>query len=120
MAANSLSSFIMTLVMAVGFTFVIFRFQYYHEGYIEPKVASRLHTKKMDRLIISEVRSHNQITVWFTLAWLIFLLTLLEFLAGSLVLFVLVINFTIVCMLSVVVVFDMYKKGTTKRKVKHK
>ena len=119
-AANSLSSFIMTLVMAVGFTFVIFRFQYYHEGYIEPKVASRLHTKKMDRLIISEVRSHNQITVWFTLAWLIFLLTLLEFLAGSLVLFVLVINFTIVCMLSVVVVFDMYKKGTTKRKVKHK
>jgi hypothetical protein len=118
--ANSLSSFVMVLVLAVGFTFVLFRFQHYHEGYIEPKVASRLHAKKMERLIVSEVISHNQITVWFTLAWLIFLLTLLEFLAGSIVLFVLAVNFTIVCMLSVVVVSDMYKKGAARRKVKHK
>ena len=110
----------MTLVLAVGFTFVIFRFQHYHEWYIEPKLASRLHAKKMEHLILNEVRSHNQITAWFTLAWLVFLLTLLEFLAGSLVLFVLTINFTIVFMLSVVVIFDMYKKEAVRRRVRHK
>ena len=58
---NSISSLIMSLVLAVGFTFILFRFQFFHEDFIPPKVASRLHSKKLDRFMISEGQAHNQL-----------------------------------------------------------
>ncbi len=113
--ANSASSLFMSLVLAVGFTWVIFRFQHFHENYVTPKIASNLHSQKMEYLIIDEVRSHHQITIWFSLAWFTFLLVLLEFLAGSIALFVLITNLTIVLFLSVVILFDMHKKAAIAR-----
>lgn len=113
--ANSLSSLIMILVLAVGFTWVFFRFQIFHENFILPKISARLHSKKMEYLIVGEVQAHNQITVWFTLAWLVFLLTLLEFLAGSVVLFVLVVSLTLTLFLSATTLYDMNKKALVKK-----
>lgn len=113
--ANSLSSFIMSLVLAIGFIWTIFRFQHFHEYHIPPKVASSLHSRRMEFLIMEEADAHHQITVWFSLAWLIFIVVLLEFLAGSVVLFVLTTTFTIVFFLSAVAIFDVHKKVLLRR-----
>jgi hypothetical protein len=111
---NSISSIVMTVVLTVGYALALYRFQYFHENFIEPKVAASLHSKRRDYLIFSEVRAHTQITVWFTLAGLVFLLTLLEFLAGNVVLFALSANFIIVILLGSATVSDMHKKGSKK------
>ncbi len=119
MLVNSISSLVMSLVLAFGFTLVLFRFQFFHEDFIPPKNASILHSKKMDGLIISKSQSHNQLTTWFILAWVTFLVILLEFIGGSVSLIVLVFNLTMVSLISVVLIFDMLRKGATAR-VKHK
>lgn len=113
LVANSISSFFMSLVLVVGFSWVIFRFQHFHENHISPKIAANLHSQKMEYLIIDEVEFDHQITVWFSLAWLIFILVLLEFLAGNIALFVLSINTATVLFLSVVTIFNLYKKAVT-------
>ena len=118
MLVNSISSTFMIMVLTIGYSVALYRFQYFHENFVEPKVAASLHSKKREYLIFSEVRAHTQITVWFILACSTFLVTLLEFLAGNIVLFVLSLNFIIVVLLGSATVFDMHKKGA--RKVKHK
>ena len=108
---NSISSLFMIMVLTIGYIGALYRFQFFHENFIEPKVSARLHSKKMEYLIFSETRAHTQITVWFTLACTTFLLTLLEFLAGNIVLFVLSLNLVIVTLLLSATVFDMHKKS---------
>lgn len=115
---NSISSFFMTLVLATGFAWTFYRFQFFHENFVEPKVSARLHSNKMESLILKEVSAHSQMTVWFSLAWFTFILILLEFLAGTVTLFVLSTNFIIVLLLSSATIMDMHKKGA--RKVKRK
>ncbi len=112
---NSVSSLFMTLVLAIGYTAALYRFQYFHENFIEPKVAARVHTGKMEYLIFKETQAHSQITVWFALSWIVFLLILLEFLANSVVLVVLVANFIITLLLGSAVILDMHKKAITLR-----
>lgn len=108
----------MIIVLTIGYSVALYRFQYFHENFIEPKVSASLHSERREYLIFSEARAHTQITVWFTLACVTFLFTLLEFLAGNIVLFVLSVNFIIVALLGSATVFDMHKKGA--RKVKRK
>ena len=112
---NSVSSLFMTMILTVGYAAALYRFQYFHENFIEPKVAARVHARNMEYLIFKETQAHSQITVWFILSWIVFLLILLEFLAGSAVLFVLVANFIITLLLGSAIVFDMHKKATTLR-----
>ena len=115
MLVNSISSLVMSLVLAFGFTLILFRFQFFHEDFISPKVASVLHSKKLSRLIVNKSQSHNQLTNWCILAWATFLIILLEFIGGTVSLIVLVINLTMVSLLSVVLIFDMLRKGSTAR-----
>lgn len=119
MLVNSISSLVMSLVLAIGFTLILFRFQFFHEDFIPPNIASVLHSKKLDRLIINKSQSHNQLTSWFTLAWVTFLVILLEFIGGTVNLIVLSTNLTMVSLISVVLIFDMLRKGATAR-AKHR
>lgn len=113
--ANSISSLVMIMVLGIGFSFVFFRFQHFHEKFISPKIAANLHVSKIESIIFSEVDAHNQLTVWFTLSWIVFLTALLEFLAGSIVLVVLIIELTVVLFLSLVTLSDMHKKASFKK-----
>ena len=119
MLVNSISSLVMSLVLAFGFTLILFRFQFFHEDFIPPKIASILHSKKMDRLIINKSQSHNQLTTWFILAWVTFVVILLEFIGGSVSLIVLIFNLTMVSLINIVLIFDMLRKGAT-AKARHK
>jgi len=105
---SSFSTLIMTMVLAVGYSLALYRFQYFHEKFITPKLAARLYSKKKEHLIFQEARAHNQITVWFALAWSTFLVTLLGYLGGTIVLFVVLV---IVLLLSSSTIFDMHKKS---------
>ena len=113
--ANSLSSLFVVLVLAIGFTWIIFRFQNFHEHHIKPKTASILHQKKMENLILSDAEFHRQLIVWFSLAWFVFIFILLEFLSGSVILPVLSLNLTVVLFLSLVIISDMFKKDYSKK-----
>jgi len=115
LVANSLSSLFMVLVLAIGFTWIIFRFQYFHEHHIKPKTASNLHLRKMENLILSDAEVHYQLIIWFSLAWFVFIFILLEFLGGSVILPVLSLNLTVVLFLSLVIMSDMYKKDYSKK-----
>lgn len=115
---NSISSLFMIMVLTIGYTVALYRFQFFHEDFIEPKVSANLHSQKTEYLIFKEARAHIQITVWFILACIIFLISLLEFLAGSMVLFVLSVNFVIVAILLSATVFDLHQKKS--RKVKRR
>ena len=110
---SSFSTLIMTMVLAVGYSLALYRFQYFHEKFITPKLAARLYSKKKEHLIFQEARAHNQITVWFALAWSTFLVTLLGYLGGTIVLFVVLVNLVIVLLLSSATIFDMHKKSLT-------
>ena len=115
LAANSLSSLFMILVAAVGFTWIIFRYQHFHEHHVKPKTAANLHLRKMENLILNDSEFHRQLIVWFSLAWFVFIFILLEFLGGSVILPVLSLNLTIVLFLSLVIISDMYKRDYSKK-----
>ncbi len=110
---NSISSLVTSLVLAAGFTWVFFRMQYFHEDFLPPKVSSKLYQKKMEFLIISDREAAHQVTAWFLIGAGVFLLNLLGFLAGNLVLFVLVISTSTTFFLSTLTILDMTRKGSS-------
>ncbi|MEX0617273.1 MAG: hypothetical protein WD231_05775 [Candidatus Woykebacteria bacterium] len=106
---NTLSSFLMVIVLALGFTFILLRFQNFTKNRVKPKVASRLSKKSMEYLLIDEEEAFHQVLAWYVLSWVVFLLVLGEFLASSVSPIVLSFSLTVVFVLTVLSTIEAHK-----------
>ena len=104
--ANSLSSIVMLLVLAAGFTWVLFRDQHLREDKIHPKVSAYLHRAQMEGFIATNHEMSHQLLVWFSLSWLVLILVFIEYLIGLVVLLVLSLATTFTTLLTIMILLE--------------
>ncbi len=78
----SLSDLVVSLTVAIGFLWVLFRGNYFGEDKIHPITASRLHKKGQESLIVSRNETYHQALIWLSLSWFTFFLVLDNVLSG--------------------------------------
>jgi len=84
--ANSISWVFVALVLAVFFGFILFRNLHFHADWVHPRVATHLHNKNLEFLIIESKEAFYQAVTWSCLTLALLALATAEFLAGSLAL----------------------------------
>ena len=112
--ANSISWFFVAVTLAVLFGFILFRNFYFHEDWIHPRAASRLHNRNLEFLITQRREAFYQAVSWLVLTVILGSSAIAEVLAGQLA----ILTFGIVWAISVGLVLIFFLQTAQGRKLR--
>ncbi len=103
--ANDLATFCTSVVIALGFGWVLFRSHYLNLTQLHPFAIKKHVSSGREHLLVDTYEIYHQAAIWLALNWLIFLLSCLDFIAGNLspLVFALALSITLTLFLALLV-----------------
>lgn len=107
---NAYSNFLMFVVVALGFIFVLIRAHHFHGSHIHPNTLARVERWGLGRLIGESVDIYHQALIWLLFTWFVVILQILNLTSGLSYLALTVIAFLVALNLTWLLVFDVEKE----------
>lgn len=99
---SNISNFVVVLLTACYFTWVLFKAEYLGQNHIHPNLMTKLYESGREFFISKEEIVYHEATVWFTISWFVLFTIALDVSAGNSSFMILGFAFAVVTMLSVV------------------